>query len=262
MLPNAGIIVTDPEGTAVTLSLTCATDPGYLSIDSGTKLVTMVTAFDLDPSTPSYTINCIITATDATSQTSTVPLAVVVTDENDKTPTFSQGMYTINILNTQGLGVIGSAPATDADSTSPNNHRTYSLSGSTKFIIDANGNIELTGDITGDTGITTYTLTATVTDGGASPLASTAVVQVLVSDAATVTTTTTTTTAGTVVVGSTDSGFFSSALNIIWFTLAIVLGTFVLVVGGYMLYRLCRKPASRFVFYSFFKRTSTLFSST
>ena len=209
----------------------------------------MVTAFGLDPSTPSYTINCFITATDATSQTSTVPLTVVVTDENDKTPTFSQGMYTINILNTQGLGVIGSTPATDADSTTPNNHRTYSLSGSTKFIIDASGNIELTGDVTGDTGITTYTLTVTVTDGGASPRASTAVVQVLVSEAATVTTTTTTTT-GTVVVGSTDSGFFSSTLNIIWFTLAIVLGTFVLVVGGYMLYHLRRKPASRFVFFS------------
>ena len=245
-MPDPGIVVTDPEGTAVTLTLTCATDPGYLSIDSVTKLVTMVTAYDLGPTTPSYTINCVITATDATSQTSTVPLTVLVTDANNKTPTFSQGMYTINILNTQTLGVIGTAPATDADSTSPNNHIVYTLTGSTKFTIDASGNIALTGDVTGDTGIVTYTLTATATDGGTTPRAGTAVIQVLVSDTPVATTTTTTTAAAAGTVISGDSGFFSSALNIILLCLAIALGTMVLMVGGYMLYRWCRsKPASR-----------------
>lgn len=200
----------------------------------------MVTAYDVDPSLSSYSINCFITASDATSQTTTTSLTVEITDANDETPTFTAGMYTINIMNTQGLGVIGSVSASDADSTSPNNLITYTLSGSTKYIIDASGNVELVGDVTADTGITPYMLTATATDGGAGPLSSTAVVQVLVSDAAAVTTTTTTTTAATTVVGSSDSGFFSSTLNIIWFTLAIALGTFVLVTGGYLLYRLCR----------------------
>ena len=246
VLPDPGITVTDPEGTAVTLSLACATDPGYLSINSGTGLVTMVTPYVLGPTVPSYTINCDLTGTDASSQTSTVPLTVTITDENNQTPTFSQGMYTINILNTQALGVIGSAPASDDDSTSPNNNIVYTLTGSTKFTIDASGNIELIGDVTGDTGIVTYTMTATATDGGASPLAGTAVVQVLVSDTAvatTTTTTTTTTSGGTVVSG--DSGFFSSALNIVWLCLAIALGTMVMMVGAYMLYHWCRnKPVA------------------
>lgn len=251
VLPDPAITVTDPDGTAVTLSLNCGADSGYLSINSGTLLVTMVTAYNVDPSLPSYTITCTITATDATSQTSTCSLEVEVTDANDETPTFGAGMYTINILNTQATGVISTTPvaATDADSTSPNNLITYSLTGAdaANFAIDASGNILLTGDVSGVTGTQTFTFTAVATDNGTPALSDTAVVQVIVSSTATGTTTTTTTT--TTSSSGSGTGFFSSTLNIIWFAIAVALGTFVLAVAGYFLYRLCcRSKGSGYVF--------------
>ena len=221
----------------------CDGDSGHLFIDSVTRLVTMVTTYHLDPFLPTYTIRCNITATDGTGQSSTSSLEVQITDANDNPPIFSSGGYTVYILNTSPLGVIGSAPATDDDSTAPNNVITYSITGSTKFNIDASGNVSLVGDVTTDTILTLYTLTVTATDGGVSPLSNTVTFQVFVSNG-----TTTTTTSATVVVGSQGTGFFSDTLNIIWFAIGIALGTFVLTAGAYLLFRLCKtKFASGYV---------------
>ena len=238
LLPDPGITVTDPEFPLATVSLTldCTPDSGHLSIDSTTRRVTMTTAYDLDPSLASYTIVCTLKGEDGTGQSSTSTLEVEITDANDNAPLFSQAMYTINILNTQAFGVIGAAPATNADSTPANQLIVYTLTGATEFDIDSSGNIQLTATPT----VMTYTLTATATDGADGSLSSTAIVKVFVTDGTVTTTTTTTTTARSAGSGSQSSGFFNSSLNIIWFAIGIALGTFVLVAGSYLLYRLCK----------------------
>ena len=189
----------------------------------------MSTEYELDPDLSNHTIECNITATDATSQTTQASLACEITDANDNTPVFASGMYTVRIQNTQELGVIGSARATDDDSTSPNNHIAYTVTGSPKFDIDADGNIILIGNVTGDTSLTLYTLTVTATDAGTGNLASTVTFQVFVSEAAVPT------------VGSQPTGFLSSALNALLFAIGVSLGTLVVIVTGYLIYRFCCK---------------------
>ena len=58
----------------------------------------MTTAIDLELlGVDTYTILCTVTATDATSLTSTASLTVSVTDANDKTPYFLSGTYTASL---------------------------------------------------------------------------------------------------------------------------------------------------------------------
>jgi hypothetical protein len=98
-LPSAGISATDPEGSAVTLSLsTCGANTGYLTIHNTTGIVTMATALDLETAGSSpYTITCVVKATDATSQTSTSSLNVIISDANDNQPVFSPASYSFYI---------------------------------------------------------------------------------------------------------------------------------------------------------------------
>lgn len=93
-MPDAGINATDPEGTAVSFSISCQ----YLTIDSTSGIVTMTTSYDIETSaTNPYTIPCVVMATDATSQTSTATLDVIVSDGNDNAPVFTQITYTFYI---------------------------------------------------------------------------------------------------------------------------------------------------------------------
>lgn len=93
-LPTAGISGTDPEGTAVTYSIDCGTDSGYLTIGGSTGIVTMATSYDLETAgVDSYTIKCVVTATDATGEKSTATLNVVIGDGNDEAPVFELGSY-------------------------------------------------------------------------------------------------------------------------------------------------------------------------
>lgn len=89
---------TDPEGTTVTVSLDCGADAGYLTIDSSTGIVTMATSYDLETAgVDTYTITCVVTGTDATSQTANASLDVIVTDGNDVSPVFANGSYSFYI---------------------------------------------------------------------------------------------------------------------------------------------------------------------
>lgn len=91
-LPDAGINATDPEGTAVSFSMSCQ----YLTINSTSGIVTMATSFDIDTAaTYPYTIPCVVTATDATGQSSTATLDVIVSDSNDIAPVFTQVSFTL-----------------------------------------------------------------------------------------------------------------------------------------------------------------------
>ncbi|XP_052818190.1 protocadherin Fat 1-like [Mya arenaria] len=104
VLGGPTIIATDPEATAVTYSLNCGADSGYLSINPTSGAVTMAAAFDLEAaSVDTYTISCTVTGTDATAQTSTSPLSVTVTDANDVAPVFSSAVYPIYINEEYGL---------------------------------------------------------------------------------------------------------------------------------------------------------------
>lgn len=97
-LPDASISATDPEGTAVTLTLDCGADSGYLTMDAATGIVTMATSYDLEAAgVDAYTISCVVTATDSTSQTATSTLDVNVSDGNDEPPVFTSASYSFYI---------------------------------------------------------------------------------------------------------------------------------------------------------------------
>lgn len=97
-LPDAGISGVDPEGTAVTYSLDCGADSGFLTIGASTGIVTMATSYDLETAgINTYTIKCVVRATDATGERSTATLNVVVGDGNDEAPVFEEGSYAFYI---------------------------------------------------------------------------------------------------------------------------------------------------------------------
>lgn len=245
ILPDPEITCTDPENMGVTLgSLNCGTaDNGYLSLNPTSYLLTMVTAYDLDNQTPpltSKTFSCTFICTDGTGQMSEASLEVKISDANDEPPTFLATMFSVNIDTTQPSGTVISVPATDHDTTSPNNLVSYSLSGSPSFDIDHNGNVLLIGDITADT---TYTLTATATDGGITPLSSTATVKVIVSAVTTTssTTTTTTTTTQSPAAPSNGIGWLDSDVNKIWFAIALLVLLCLLAGLFFLVYYCCRR---------------------
>ncbi|XP_053402566.1 protocadherin Fat 1-like [Mercenaria mercenaria] len=229
-LPDVGISATDPEGTAVSLSLNCA----YVDIDSVSGIVTMTTNYDIETSaTNPYTIACIVTATDATSQTSTATLDVIISDGNDNAPVFTEAIYTSYIAEGHtGYGIIENVIAADADRTSPNNVITFSMTPTTSFSIGGSGEIQNIVDLSGDTAGTTYTLTVTATDGGSPSLSSTATVIISVLT----TTTTTTTMAATTTSGS---GLFSDTANIVLFALAVFAAALLSVLVALFIWRYC-----------------------
>lgn len=97
-LPDVGITATDPEGTAVSFTIDCGADSGYLTIDATPGIVTMATSFDLEAvGVDTYTISCTVTGTDATTQASTSALNVIITDGNDVAPVFDDAAYSFFI---------------------------------------------------------------------------------------------------------------------------------------------------------------------
>lgn len=98
-LPDAGISATDPEGSAVTYTISCGADTGYLSIDNVSGMVTMSTAFDLETeAVDKYTISCVVTGTDDTGQKGNATLDVEVRDGNDVAPTFDSAALSFYIV--------------------------------------------------------------------------------------------------------------------------------------------------------------------
>ncbi|KAH3774853.1 hypothetical protein DPMN_176246 [Dreissena polymorpha] len=93
-LAVAGISATDPEGAAISYSIGCGSDSGYLTVDPTSGAVTMTAAFDLEVSAVNtHTLACTLTAADATGQSSGVPFNVIITDANDKLPVFNSASY-------------------------------------------------------------------------------------------------------------------------------------------------------------------------
>lgn len=78
----------------MTYTLDCGADSGYLTINSASGVVTMATAFDLEgEGVDTYTITCVVEGTDASTQTATAALNVIITDGNDVAPVFDKGSY-------------------------------------------------------------------------------------------------------------------------------------------------------------------------
>ena len=99
MLTGPTIYAVDPESTAVTYTTSCGADSGHISVNPTSGVVTMVTALDLELlGRNTYTIICTLTAADATAQTSTSTLNVVVTDANDVAPVFSTTVYSVYVI--------------------------------------------------------------------------------------------------------------------------------------------------------------------
>ena len=62
----------------------------------------MATSFDLETAgLDTYTITCVVMATDATGQMSTATLNVIIGDGNDEAPVLDQGSYAFYI--TEGM---------------------------------------------------------------------------------------------------------------------------------------------------------------
>ncbi|XP_052233252.1 cadherin-3-like [Dreissena polymorpha] len=75
-LAVAGISATDPEGAAISYSIGCGSDSGYLTVDPTSGAVTMTAAFDLEVSAVNtHTLACTLTAADATGQSSGADLS-------------------------------------------------------------------------------------------------------------------------------------------------------------------------------------------
>ncbi|KAL4234961.1 hypothetical protein ACF0H5_006602 [Mactra antiquata] len=237
-LPNVSIGATDPDNTAVTLSLACTSDPGYLTIHPTTGIVTMATTYDIEtaPTNP-YTISCDVIATDATSQSATSTLKVIISDGNDNAPIFTSPSYTYYLTKgTSGTNIVGTVTASDADKSSPNNLVSYTISPSTHFTVGAFGSVHNTVDLSGVADGTSYTLTVTATDAGTPPQS--AAVPVVISILSVLPPGNSTESSGT-----DEDGFFSNTGNVIFLALAIFVSAVMAAFLTFLICKYCRtKP--------------------
>ena len=155
----------------------------------------------------------------------------------------------IGIDSIQPLGVIMSVPATDKDSTAPNNLFDCTLcgTGSDKFKIYAtNGDISLVEDLTTLAGNTDYVVKVTATDKDSLPHSNNIAVNATVTKvtATTTTTTTTTTTIGGRTVTTEGGGLLDSK---IW--LAITIVVLLCLLGGlaFLIYYCSTKKCAGYV---------------
>ena len=144
------------------------TSSGNFSINSTTAVITTSDDVNLDRETvDSYSLT--ITVTDSGGLSSSVPLKLTVTDENDNSPVFNPKVYKPNILEnaTAGLSVT-TVTASDAD-IGPNKQIHFGIvSGSGgKFRVDPNTGVVTVDDVLSRELQEQYVLNISATDGGA-----------------------------------------------------------------------------------------------
>ncbi|XP_052772628.1 protocadherin Fat 4-like [Mya arenaria] len=169
-----GLTATDKDGSAISftvVSQTPDTTPKLFAL-SGSALVAAGSnppgTFDQDATSAVASYSLQLRVSDGT-YVSDVVVTVAVENTNDHAPEFNQSAYTAVVRETlTGVHVVTQTPAEDADSISPFNVITYSITGSDLFTIDPNtGVVSTTSTAIFDHAVTPqYVLTVTATDGG------------------------------------------------------------------------------------------------
>jgi protocadherin Fat 4 len=151
----------------VSYSLT-GTSNGNFSINATTAVITTSDDADLDrEAVNSYSLTIIVT--DSGGLSSSVPLKLTVTDENDNSPVFSPNIYKPNILENATVGFsVTTVTATDSD-IGPNKQIHFGIvSGSGgKFRVDPNTGVVTVDDVLSRELQEQYVLNISATDGGA-----------------------------------------------------------------------------------------------
>ncbi|XP_052778547.1 cadherin EGF LAG seven-pass G-type receptor 1-like [Mya arenaria] len=126
-----------------------------------------------------------MTTSNSDTRTSTLTLAVTLTDDNDQTPTFTQDLYTTTLdenVPTSTPVLTVTATDTDAGASGTLTFSVISGTGSSLFTVaSSTGVITTTGTIDYET-LSTYDLVVQAIDGGTSPLSSTCFVRISIND--------------------------------------------------------------------------------
>ena len=151
------------------------------SINVTTGVVTTTAELDRETQT---THSFVVTATDGGSpQLSTsVPIAVSISDENDEIPQFSQLSYSTSVLESFPIGqLVLVVSATDRDA-GTNAQLSYFINGTAPFTIDqSSGAISVSQTLDRETA-DFYQFDVVVEDGGQPPLLNTASVSITITD--------------------------------------------------------------------------------
>ncbi|KAL4226468.1 Protocadherin Fat 4 [Mactra antiquata] len=186
----AQIVCTDadsepPNSNISTYTFTSGNPGGEFSI-STTGVVTSNVLFDRE-TTDNYLLEIIVTDDGVTPSalSTTTSLTVVITDENDNTPTFQQTVYNFNQNEDTAIGsVTGTVNATDDDINlaASISYRIHSGNDDGKFGLDkSTGDLILLSSLDYET-VTSYTLIVHAVDKEATFLTGTATISFTVND--------------------------------------------------------------------------------
>ena len=154
---------TDPNGDALSYSITAGNEDGKFSIGASTGAITVAGALNHEV-TSTYTLT--VEASDGTN-TAEVEVTITITDVNEP-PVFDPASYSFNVLADAAVGAeVGSVSATDEGGDAVS----YAVTAGNEaglFAVDAqSGAVTVAGDLSGQAG-TTVTLTVEATDQGGS----------------------------------------------------------------------------------------------
>ena len=182
------VTATDQDQTSPNNALTYAITGGdtgnVFAIHSTTGDITVAGALDFE-TTPSYSLEVTVTDGGSPSLSGTATITITVEDVNEA-PTVPVTSTPFSVAENSTTGTeVGSVAGTDPDQTSPNNALTYAITGGntgTVFAIHSTtGEITVAGALDYET-TASYSLVVTVTDGGSTPLSSTAMITITVTD--------------------------------------------------------------------------------
>ena len=185
-LPIATVTATDPDGTAVTYSLSAGDDARFRLGAANGVLSYIGSGEDFEGTTTSYTLTVQASDSASTALVATAEVTVNIADRNDNLPVFSQFAYTFPLAENQSGSdaavVIGTVAATNTEGDAV----TYTLSAgdSRRFSLAAgNGVLSYIGSGEDFEGTTTrYTLTVQATDSNSTALVATAEVSVAIAN--------------------------------------------------------------------------------
>ena len=171
--------------SALVYSITDGDPDSYFSISSSTGQITTAKQLDFeDAQSYSLTVEARDSSSPISSQHASLShVDVIVTPLNENAPTFSQSSYNVTISENTNIGAtVVSVAATDSDSGSQGELKFSLSSGSPFYIDEISGAIRLNQALDYEA-VTSYVLTATVTDGDvASPKSSSVNVTVMLRD--------------------------------------------------------------------------------
>lgn len=236
---NPNFIISDYDGiSAYSLTFSTANNSERFTIDASTGVIGFAVDYDIDNGAMASTVILTAVCTDATGETGTTNVEIIIADVNDNAPTFGSASYTLTVDQYTDPGaLIGTLLPTDADSGINAEYTcsatTTHLTGGTYYNIGSDCGVYLTATPLGNLDYGTMVrFSVTATDKGATPLSGTTFVDVIFREATPTTTTTTTTT-------TTESNFFDDPGSLAAFIICVLLGTILLGLLLYMCLRWC-----------------------